>query len=207
MFNSVADLSTYQEVLEEIIVTASRQSTVIVVDTSGGTAANSSQVASMHGSAAPTPAKVQHAKDCAAAYGAQSTVTGTPANHAGPDTSNYQTVFMNAYGFGAGIGSSLPTLFVSTISALPSGRMYLLGNTFSPHLSTSTPGISSIFLSNSNNSTTAQLVNTIAHEWSHQWGALDKGAIPLDSNYDAQKIGDAVQAAFVKDKGAKCGGP
>ena len=207
LVSTVAHAQAGQEMLEEIVVTASRQSTVIVVDTSGGTAANSSQVGSMHGNAAPTPAKVQHAKDCAAAYGGQGTVPGTPANKAGPNSPTYQTVFMNAYGFGASASSGLATLYVSTSSTLPTGRFYAVGQTFSPHPSTSTPGISSVFLSNSYNSTTAQLVNTIAHEWSHQWNALDKGAVPLDPNYDAQKIGDAVAAAFVKDKGAKCGGP
>jgi len=50
------------------------------------------------------------------------------------------------------------------------------------------------------------------HEWFHQWGAVDaQQNLPAPpANSDAQKIGDAVQAAYEYDlngTGAKCGGP
>jgi len=44
---------------------------------------------------------------------------------------------------------------------------------------------------------TAGLIDTLAHEWAHQWGADEA---------HAQATGDAVRDAYLADKGKKCGG-
>lgn len=41
------------------------------------------------------------------------------------------------------------------------------------------------------------LINTIAHEWAHQWGANEA---------DATSVGNAAELAYVKDNGDECGG-
>lgn len=58
--------------------------------------------------------------------------------------------------------------------------------------------------------TYAALINTIAHEWAHQWGAIDGPSNPSDpgyaSPYNAYYVGDQAKQAYLNDHGAKCGG-
>jgi hypothetical protein len=57
-------------------------------------------------------------------------------------------------------------------------------------------GTTSIFLGSIGNNT-GLLINTLAHEWDHQLGASESAA---------EIYGNAVQAAYKKDNGSKCGG-
>lgn len=41
------------------------------------------------------------------------------------------------------------------------------------------------------------LVNTIAHEWAHQYGSEE---------VEAEAVGNATEAAYKADNGAQCGG-
>ena len=145
--------------------------------------------------------------NCAKAYGGQG-AAGTPAGTAGANAA-YKTGFVNAYGFGT-TNPNYPTLYVANANSGPTSGGYapLAGQTFSPHVSTSTPGMATIYVNAANNTTTGALVNTIAHEWSHTQGAVDptpQNPNP-NPNVNAQAIGNAVQAAYQKDKGSKCGG-
>jgi hypothetical protein len=67
-------------------------------------------------------------------------------------------------------------------------------------------GYSLIFMPNAYAGSDAMgnLVNSLAHEWSHQWGSSDEDGSPPSS--DAYAIGDAAEAAYKKDNGSKCGG-
>jgi hypothetical protein len=59
-------------------------------------------------------------------------------------------------------------------------------------------GTTSIFLGSiAANGDPGLLVNTLAHEWYHQLGATEA---------QAEAYGNSVEAAYKKDKGAKCGG-
>ena len=60
-----------------------------------------------------------------------------------------------------------------------------------------------IFTPGANNGDLGYMVRAIAHEWAHQWGALD---LNDHSWNDAYEAGDQAMANFQNDKGAKCGG-
>jgi hypothetical protein len=59
-------------------------------------------------------------------------------------------------------------------------------------------GKTHIFLNN--HTDTGELINTIAHEWAHQWGPL------VYSEAQAAAVGDNVEAAWLADAGRLCGG-
>lgn len=54
-----------------------------------------------------------------------------------------------------------------------------------------------------NNPDMASMIESIAHEWGHQWGASDSGT---GDSMDAEAIGEAAKAAYLADSGKKCGG-
>jgi hypothetical protein len=134
-----------------------------------------------------------HAINCAKAYSGLGKA-GTPAGNVGPRP-GYVIDFFTQYGWGK-------TIFVQgTFANTSPGAGWTMIDGFTTPIG-ATAGTSMIFLSSVGPSA-ANLVNALAHEWSHEWGATDTNT---DPNYNAYNIGAAAQAAYQNDKGAKCGG-
>lgn len=120
--------------------------------------------------------------DCAKAY----TNTGPGAGQ-GPRP-GVQTYFVSNWGW---VNLNTGEHF-QTVTSTPSS----IGGPWSP-ITGVTYGTYQSLIFMPENPSLAELVNTLAHEWSHQWGASEAQAYP---------VGDAAEQAFLADNGAKCGG-
>jgi hypothetical protein len=129
-------------------------------------------------------ASEMHALNCAKAYA----TTGPGANQ-GPKPGDYTFIVSN-YGWAGPDGTHYETL---TDTPPVANAIMLGGSTYA--------GITMVFLPL--NPDAKSLITTLAHEWAHQWGAQD---LRDGSANDAYAIGNAAQAAYLADKGAKCGG-
>jgi len=133
-----------------------------------------------------------HGLDCAKAY--MPGVGYLPAN-SGPKP-YFRTYIVSNYGWSDAAGNHYQTL--SDTQPVPGAAM-IGGVTDSPG---ATSGVSMIFLPGAGGSM-AYLIQNIAHEWAHQWGADHRGD---GSAMDAYAIGTQTMNAWKADNGAKCGG-
>lgn len=133
---------------------------------------------------APDAVRVKHALDCAKAYG--------KPGYAGP-RANWRTYFTENHGW-KNINNAY-NIISTTTSTPPSG--------------VSTKRIGGITFSNKSHvfrggqPYVEQWIETLAHEWAHQWGAIDGTRGQAN---DAGTIGAAARAAYKADNGARCGG-
>jgi hypothetical protein len=209
--------------LEEIVVTASRppliQITITITlntttDQSLLTASTATQLASFAAGA--------HAWSCANAYGGHTpgAVPGSPGAIAGPrpgtiDSGPYQTYFSNNYGWGNGNPNTQPVTWTTTSATAtpPPGVGVVWGRIdgfTSPQMTSNiyVGGYTVIYVPTANvakngYSANANLIDTLAHEWSHEWGSSD---IATNPSYNAYTIGHAARDAYLAEHGAKCGG-
>ncbi len=137
-------------------------------------------------------AKYRHAIECAMVYGR--------TNGAVPKD-NWVTYFADNYGW----VSAPPEERVhatDTNQPPPEGTFTVLyGHT--THYHSAYPyiqGQSKIFLKSHN--TTKELIDTVAHEWAHQWQAFGGG-----DEAAARAVGQRTAQAWENDGGSKCGGP
>lgn len=136
-----------------------------------------------------TQARYQHAINCARAYGVGR--GGVPKN-------GYVTYFANNYGW----VKDDTQVYATATNQPPAGTGFVKLFGVTNHYHPAYPliqGQSKIFMKS--HATTADLINTIAHEWSHQ---SDPFGAP---NHDkADRAGNDTEAAWRADNGAKCGG-
>ncbi|MHB8446743.1 MAG: hypothetical protein ACYC7G_02070 [Rudaea sp.] len=146
----------------------------------------------------PTSAQQAHLEKCATAYGSYQ-------GKQGPNPA-YTTKFSNQYGWYADNAGGAEVDWQATPSATqPVGAPECQGKIWLQNDGTTFP------VTNSCNGTTwagkttiiwvsayssdARMVNVLAHEWAHQWGADEA---------NAKYAGDAAQQAFEQDHGQKC---
>lgn len=166
---------------------------------SGG-GASSIPTGSAGGSAnsAPTPAQQEYLKKCATAYGSYQKKQG--ANPA------YTTKFSDQYGWHAENAAGSEVDWRSTqMQAQPGDSPQCQGKSWKQDDGTTFTVTSScggttwagkttiIWVSAYSND--ARMVNVLAHEFAHQWGADEP---------NAGYVGDAAQQAFEQDHGQKC---
>lgn len=134
-------------------------------------------------------AEHQKALDCAKKY----TSTGPGAN-SGPKPGSL-TYISGGYGFWRKVNgiSEVRSMLTNTPPA-GSGWISAAGVTVNGNIS---------FAWKPNNPTFLSMLETLSHEWAHQWGAKDL----YDGSWnDADAIGKAAVAAYLADNGQKCGG-
>lgn len=148
---------------------------------------------------------IQHAMSCALAYGSLPGMDGGSWAQPKP---GWETFFVNSYAWTNYNGIVFET---SQSSSEPPGQppgggaWYTVDGTTVPNAGNPyVQGITTVYLNAF--SSMGLLVNTFAHEWSHQWGLSDNPATPGDLNEDAEAYGDAVEKAYLADNGKKCGG-
>ena len=147
-------------------------------------------------------AEVINGMKCAMVYG---DLWGTGGSFAQP-RAGWSTYFVNDWAFSDGTGfiikvsqtnsahppsppaSSGPWYNIDGLSTPEYGNPYNLGHTEIYLHATTSPEL---------------LVETFAHEWSHQWGFTDNNT--GDPHTDATAFGAAVAAAYKADGGKKCG--
>ena len=130
-------------------------------------------------------AQYQKAINCALKYG--QTRSAVPKD-------GYVTYFDMNYGWGQSNGNAYASYDGTNP---PPGTGWFRIDGVTSHYHPAAPfilGQSNIFLSGMD---TATIINTVAHEWAHQWKIPDS---------QAYAIGDAVEAAWRADNGALCGG-
>jgi hypothetical protein len=131
----------------------------------------------------------RHAIECAAAYG---------RTRGAVPKAGWVTYFANNFGW----LQDNTRVYSTDTNAPPPGTGFEGLQGVTTHYHPAYPyiqGQSKIFLKSHNS--TGDLINTIAHEWAHQWqayGAADEVA--------AGRVGDNVEAAWRADGGAQCGG-
>lgn len=148
---------------------------------------------------------VTHAMVCAFAYGGLPQTMGIDWAQPAPGWSTY---FDDQYSWSDYTGYLLES---SNSNSPPPGSLpdggswYAVYGITTPSAFTDTSyGQTDIFLNALASS--ALLVSTLAHEFGHQWGLSDNPATPGDPMEDANAYGNLVAAAYVADKGQKCGG-
>lgn len=170
-------------VLPEITVTGQT-----VIATPAGTAGSQQQ------------ATVTHAISCASAYGGGG-AAGTPAAHTGPRP-GWKTYYVSDYGW------HNPQNWLAAYSW--SSKPPVNAGPWTPidGLTSTSQQTSWIYGLSTDNQTKAGLIDTFAHEFAHQWGAVDAApnGPPPNPNDDASKIAAAAVAAYKADNGKKCGG-
>ena len=127
----------------------------------------------------------RHAIECAAAYGR--TLGAVPKD-------GWATWFEEGYGWKSGLN------VYTTVTNTPPGPGWepLNGLTTPVSPSTGMLGKTHVWLYSHNN--IGALIDTIAHEWAHQWGPL------VYTEAQAAAIGNNVKAAWQADAGSLCGG-
>ncbi|MBS0485987.1 MAG: hypothetical protein JSS13_01470 [Proteobacteria bacterium] len=150
------------------------------------------------GGGAPTVAQLTHLTKCAVAYGSYN-------GRKGPNPS-YTTEFSNRYGWYANNAQGTEVDWHATINATQpmgvpgcQGKIWLQndGTTFpltSSCNGTTWTGNTTIIWASAYTSD-ARMVNVLAHEWAHEWGADET---------NAKQVGNAAEIAFQQDHGDKC---
>lgn len=132
----------------------------------------------------------KRALDCAKAY----TTTGPGANKGPkPGTSTWMT---NNYGWFRPSGSSNEIRSMTTNTPPDSDPAWRSAAGI-------TIGKIVTFVFTPNNPTQTSMIESLSHEWAHQWGASD---LYDGSAMDADAIGKKAVADYLADNGAKCGG-
>jgi hypothetical protein len=191
--------------LEEVVVTAPPTTPPPTITiTTPLIAPSDSQVLLSPAQAGAQSAAALKAWKCAVAYSGTGPA-GTPAGYAGPKA-GWSTSFMNNYGW---MSNNIGAVVISPTSTNPASGSFSPVDGFTSNPTDGNPyvlGYSLIFMPNAYAGSDAMgnLINTLAHEWSHQWGATDSDTAPASSN--AYAIGNAAENAYKNDKGSKCGG-
>ncbi len=147
----------------------------------------------------PSEARLTHLANCAAAYG----------SYKGPSGPNpaYTTKFSNQYGWYAtnSNGNEVDWRAIPTPMP-PSGSPGCQGASWQSNDATTFPAAVSCSATSWSGNTTiiwasayttdAWMVDVLAHEWSHQWGATNEK--------EAGQVGDAAKQAYLQDGGKKC---
>lgn len=181
-----------QQVIATVTVTASaitiNVSTAFIF--SAGYVPYSSPPAISQTTVDPTvQAQHRHAIECAQAYG---------VGRGGVPKAGFVTYFADNYGWVL----NDTQVYATDTNQPPPGTGFEGLDGVTTHYHSAAPyllGQSKIFLRN--HSSTGELINTIAHEWRHQ---SDPFGAPNEDVADS--VGDAVEAAWRADNGAKCGG-
>jgi hypothetical protein len=142
-----------------------------------------------------TQASNSHAMQCALAYD-KATKTNNFPFVVGPH-GGWETFMTNQYGWTDDAKNAQVTATAALPTTPPVGVWHVTYGLTTPKYSN--PfffGVTNIFVRNIG-SNTALLINTLAHEWAHQWGADED---------QADAAGNAVQQAWQNDHGAACGG-
>lgn len=132
-----------------------------------------------------------HALTCAKAYMPR---VGGISGQSGPRP-GYYTFIISNYGWK---DPATGTRYQTFTSTPPVANATMLGGT----TYYGQPGESFIFLPGAGGST-GYLIQNIAHEWAHQWGATDNSSV---ASMNAYTIGKQAMDAWKNDGGAKCGG-
>lgn len=137
-------------------------------------------------------AQYRHAIECAIAYGQP---------RGGIPKDGFVTYFNGNYGWGRGFDVYATT----TTDQAPPGTGWVKTYGFTTYSHPAYPyirGQSQIFIKS--NVGTRELIDTLAHEWAHQW---QDSARPIEERENAATaVGQAVAQAYVNDAGRLCGG-
>lgn len=131
-------------------------------------------------------ARLYHALQCAYVYGKDGYKGSKPG---------WSTYITNNYGWRS--NADPPAITTTTSSSAPDGYPVSIGGVT---YGGSAP-YSYVFLGS--NPTMSVLIRSLAHEYSHQWGAADRRD---GSANDAYAIGDYAVNQYLADNGKKCGG-
>lgn len=149
-------------------------------------------------SSTPTPAEQTRLEKCAIEYGSYK-------GQSGPNPA-YTTKFSDQYGWYATNANGAEVDWRGTVTARsPAGSPGCQGSSWSQNDATTFPAAVSCngtawsgkttIIWASAYTTDAWMVNVLAHEWAHQWGATEA---------EARQVGIAAKNAYSQDGGKKC---